>query len=180
MFNQRDLKQAVKVLEEAFRMAQKNKLDGTRCGLKLAMAYRMSGQLKKAKAIAVFTLKMMLDNREIPEHLKMLEQEDPETEAAYLSYRPLAAIRLDYLAQVYICMGEEERAMEYLNKVDQIPPCRHCAYPICYDVLITRLYLAEVRGEYSKALQLCRQAYAINPSDSEVVLTLRKLEGRIK
>lgn len=177
-FYQRDLKQAVKFLEEAFRLAQKNKLDGSRCGRMLAMAYRMTGQKKKAKVIAEHTLEMMLHMREIPEQFRKIEPEDPETEAAFLSHRPLAAIRLDHLAQVYICMGEEDRALQYLNQVEQIPPCRHCAFSCCYDVLITREYLAEIRGEYTNALRFCRQAYAINPSDQEVVLTLRVLEGR--
>lgn len=180
LFYRRDLKQAIKVLEEAFRMAQKFKFNGERCGLKLGMAYRLTGDLKKAKAIAVFTRKMMLHSREIPEHLKELEQEDPETEAVYISHRPLAAIRMDDLAQIYICMGDAERAIQYLDQVDRIPPCRHCAFPVCYDILITKLYLAECRGERNKALQLCRQAYAINPTDPEVVMTLRRLEGRIK
>lgn len=177
-FYQRKLKQAIRYLEEAFRLAQKHGLNFDITGRRLAIAYLLSGQRNKAKAMAEKTMKELICANHVPKEFIQQETEQPETEEAYLSYRPLAPQRLDRIAQIYICLGDEKRCLEYLEQANNVPRCRSCGYAVCYDSMITRAILAEVRGDIPKAISLYRQAVAINPIDEEVVLALNALLQR--
>lgn len=179
-YYQRNLKQAIRYLEEGFRLAQKYDLDMDVVGRRLAMSYLLSGQRSKAKTVAKKTMESILRECRVPEELKRQEAENPETEQAYLSYRPYAPQRLDRFAQIYMCLGDERKALYYLDMAGKVPRCRSCAYGTCYDAMITRACLAEIKGDIPAAIQLYRQAVAINPADEEVVLTLKALEERLK
>ncbi|MCM1496197.1 MAG: tetratricopeptide repeat protein [Bacteroides sp.] len=177
-YYQRNLKQAIHHLEEAVKLAQKYEIDIDIAGRRLAVAYLLTGQQKKAKDMAAITMKALICANHVPAELKQQEAEDPETVSAYLSYRPLAPQRLDRMAQMYLCLGDEKHSLECLERIKDIPRCRSCSYAVCYDSMITRALLAEVQGNLSSAIRLYEQALVINPGDEEVVLTLDALRRK--
>lgn len=177
-FYQRNLKLAIHYLEEAVKLAKKYDLDMDIAGRRLAVAYLLNGQSKKANDMAKITMKALVCENHVPEKLKQQEPEDPETVSAYLSHRPLAPQRLDRMAQVYLCLGDEQRCMEYLEQIKDIPRCRSCSYAVCYDSMITHAIVAEVKGDIDTAIRLYEQAIVINPGDEEVVLTLNALKQK--
>lgn len=178
-FYQRELKTAIRYLEEAFKMAQKNGLDFEITGRRLAVAYLLMGQNNKAQTMARKTMEELICGNHLPAELKQKEAEDPETEFAFVSFRPLAPQRIDRIAQIYLCLGDMKRAEQYLEQIEQIPRCRNCSYAVCYDSWITRAFLAEVNGDIPEAVRLYRQAMTVNPGDEEVVLTLKALERKM-
>lgn len=177
-FYHRELKKAIRYLEDAWKLAKKHGLYLTRVGIHLADAYYMCNQWAKARAIAKDTLNFMLTDNHVPTDLKNAEPENPESLKYYLSYRPLAPLRLFETAQLYIAMDELDKAEQLLEQGYKVPRCRHCTYGKCCDVLMIRAFLEEVKGNKEEAIRLYEQAQEINPSDTEPALTLDALRNR--
>lgn len=177
-FYHRELKASVKCLEEAVKIARKNGLDYTRAGTHLANAYYMHKQYVKAANIAKMTMADMVRENHVPQRLKALESEDPESLEYYLSYRPLAPLRMFRVALLYIGMGELDKAEKMLTECCQVPRCRHCAFKTCYDAILIRANIEEIRGNIEEAIRLYETAQEINPSDLEPTLTLDVLRNR--
>lgn len=179
-FFQRDLKNAIKYLEEAMKLAEKKSLASEWVGRHLARAYMLAGQKEKAKVQAKKTLEAFLKSNHIPEELKRKEPENPETIEYFLDYRSRTPQRLDTIAQLFICMGDFQRASQYLARISQVPRCRSCSFATCYDSYITHAFLAEVQGDIPRAIQIYEKALVVNPGDSEVVLALWALKKKKK
>lgn len=177
-FFQRDLKNAIRYLEEALKLAEKKSLPVEWIGRHLARAYILAGQKEKARAMAERTLEAFLKSNHIPEALKQQESENPETIEYFLSYRSRTPQRLDTIAQLFICMGDIPKASQYLARIDQVPRCRSCSYATCYDSYITYAFLAEVQGDIPRAIQIYEKALLVNPGDEEVVLALFALRKK--
>lgn len=172
----RKLKQAISYLEEAYKWERQHAISSLDAGRRLATAYMLAGKNEKAARLAQIIRREMIIANQIPEDLKRQEAEDPETEDAFLSYRQLAPMRLDEMAQVYICMGRFVRARKYMEQARKIPKCRNCSHGgICYDSLITEAYLAEIQGDIPSAIRCLEAAKKTNPKDEEVILGLMAL-----
>lgn len=179
-FFRRELKQAVKFLEKAVKIAVAHHFYYAWAGRNLALSYMLLHQPGKAKAMAAQTMEMMMRGEKIPFGLLEREPEDPQTERAYLSYRPLAASRLNQFALFHACMGNWERAEEYEKKSEQIPMCRNCGYGACSDAFLTLAYFAEIRGDIAKAIEWYKQTLKYNPADEEAKLIIQTLQKKIE
>ena len=178
-FYQRDLKQAAKYLEEAVKIAVKYDFYYAWEGRTLALAYKMMNLHDKARAMASQTMESMILSNHIPKKLRDQESENPETEFAFLSYRPLAASRLNQFGLFHLCMGDWDRAVQYAQKSQGIPKCKGCAHEICSDALLTLAYIAEIQGDLPKALELYKQTLKYNPTDEEAMMTIQTLQKRL-
>ncbi|MBQ8147184.1 MAG: tetratricopeptide repeat protein [Lachnospiraceae bacterium] len=174
----RDLKQAVKYYEQVIQIAERNNLTFDSCGRSLARLYYLLGHKDKARIMAQKAMQSELKEKQIPEEYKKLETEDPESEAYYLSFRPYAAMRLEHFAELYFCMGDEARALQYLDQVGRIPRCKHCSFKECYEVLIARGFIAEAKGDIAGAIRYYEQARQVFPADREIALLLRVLKNK--
>lgn len=177
-FYHRELKKAIRYLEEAWKLAKKHGLYFTRVGIHLSSAYYMNKQWAKAQAVAKDTLYYMRTDNHIPEDLKRAEPEDPEALKYYLSYRPLAPLRLFQTAELFIAMGELDKAEQMLQQGSRVPRCRHCTYGVCCDALMIQARIEEIKGNIDEAIRLFEKAQEINPSDTEPALTLDVLRNR--
>ena len=177
-FYQRNLKKAIHYLEESWKLAQKSEDIYTDYGRHLAMAYVLSGQRKKAYLLANTIMNETFRQDPILEKWVKQEPEDPESEATYLSYLPRAAAQLYELADLHFCLGDEKRAMEYLDRIGQTPACSHCPFSVCYDAFITRAFWEEANGNIEGAINFYRQALQFNPIDEQVIITLQTLERK--
>ena len=82
------------------------------------------------------------------------------------------------VALLYIGMGELDKAEKMLTECCQVPRCRHCAFKTCYDAILIRANIEEIRGNIEEAIRLYETAQEINPSDLEPTLTLDVLRNR--
>lgn len=177
-FYHRECKKALPYLEDAWKLAKKHGLYCVKVGVTLSKSYYMCKQWAKARAIAKDTLNYMLKDNHVPAELKNKEPEDPESIQYFLSYRPLAPLRLFNTAELFIAMGELEKAGQMLNRGGKVPRCRHCTYGECCDTLMIQAFLEEIKGNIKEAIRLYEKAQQINPSDIEPALSLDVLRSR--
>lgn len=176
-FYHKEYAKAKQYLEEAWTLAKKHGFYRTKVGIHLAETYYWCKQWSKAREVAQDTLNYMITGNHIPEALKNAEPENPESLQYYLSYRPLAPLRLFETAQLYIAMGDLDMAEQLLNQGCQAPRCYQCAHAVCCDVMMIRAHLEEARGNIDEAIRLLEQAQQINPSDREPALALDALRN---
>lgn len=179
-FYHRELRKAIKYLEEAWNLAKENDLEWTRIGIRLSNAYYIRRQKDKAGAMANATMSYMLNSNHIPQKLKADERETPESPHYYLSYRPLAPLRTFEMAELYVSLGDLDRAWRMLESCQKMPRCRHCAFGICYDAWLIMANIEEIKGNLPRAIELYKKAQQINPSDIEPMLTLDALHSKRK
>jgi tetratricopeptide (TPR) repeat protein len=120
----------------------------------------------------------MITSNHIPLKLKEAEPENPETIQSYLSYRPLAPLRMFEAAQLYISMGELDKAERLLHQCQQVPRCRHCEFGECCDGRMIQAFLEELKGNEKEAIRLYEIAQQIDPSDIEPALALDALRNK--
>jgi tetratricopeptide (TPR) repeat protein len=174
----RELKRAIRYLENAWKIERKHGLSYIRTGIHLSNAYYASKQWKKAYAVAKETMNYMITSNHIPLKLKEAEPENPETIQSYLSYRPLAPLRMFEAAQLYISMGELDKAERLLHQCQQVPRCRHCEFGECCDGRMIQAFLEELKGNEKEAIRLYEIAQQIDPSDIEPALALDALRNK--
>lgn len=179
-FYHREMRKAVKYLEEAWRISTQYDLERTRIGIRLSNAYYMRGQKKMAETVANETMKYMLQSNHAPQKLRADEQEEPDTLEYYLSYRPLAPLRTFETAELLISLGDLDKAMQMLETCLTLPRCRHCAFGICYDAWLIMANIEEMRGNLKRAVELYEKAMKVNPHDIEPMLTLDALRSEKK
>lgn len=179
-FYHRELRKAIKYLEEAWKIDKQNDFERTRVGIHLSNAYYFRRQMDKAGALAKETMGYMLNSRHIPQKLKSDEQESPESLHYYLSYRPLAPLRTFEIAELYISLGDMDRAWRMLEECLKAPRCRHCSFGVCYDAWLIMANIEEIRGNIPHAIELYKKAMEINPCDIEPMLTLDALRSKKK
>jgi tetratricopeptide (TPR) repeat protein len=174
----RELKRAIRYLEDAWKLGRKHGLDYERTGIHLSNAYYMSRQWAKARTVAKETMNRLLTGNHIPAKLKEAETENPETVKYYLSYRPLAPLRMFEIAQLYISLGELDKAQQLLRQCQKVPRCRHCEQSACGDAYMIQAFIEELRGNIAEAIRLYEVAQEISPSDIEPILALDALRNR--
>ncbi len=96
---------------------------------------------------------------------------------AELKEEPESAQLLECIGDVYLEMGEIEKAKEYLTKaLDRAPWCRQCSSDRCHEALYDLGKLYEKLGDMEKALDYYKQALDAYPEEryQEAVERLEK------
>ena len=87
----------------------------------------------------------------------------------YLSYQPYHSRRLCELGWMYICLGEIEKGLTFLEEMERCR-CRECEYKGCCESFRNRGFYYEAIGEYEKALECYEKVLELNPEDMECTL----------
>lgn len=133
----------------------------------LALACMLAGKKKAAAKYAKRCLNVLLQKQ--PAIRKVAEfTYGKRNEDYYIhSFEGKNAYRFKLLAQLYLCMGETERAMKLLDEAEAAPLCIDCQHQQCYDALLIRGYAAEIAGNREEARKYFQKAISICPSDRE-------------
>ena len=194
LFYARQLKQARKYLERA--RGFHTRLGSRKSGYlrNLALTYKMLGNgkvsimelpihpkeysplrareyPKVAAEYARMRIQRMLKNVNRPEEIRKKYGSMLETEEYYLhSYECDNPLRYKDLAEMYLCMGDTEKTVRYLEEGGKCNLCLSCRYQECYDIILTRAYQAEFAGDREQAAKLFAEALRICPTDTECTL----------
>ena len=93
----------------------------------------------------------------------------------YLSYQPYRSRRLCELGWMYICLGETEKGLNFLEEMERCR-CRECEYKGCCESFRNRGFYYEAIGEYEKALECYEKVLELNPGDTECTLRAAKMK----
>lgn len=91
----------------------------------------------------------------------------------YIKFQPYQPIRLGKIAWLWLCLGEEERAKEAFEKMEQLQCCRDCVSKKCFEssLFLGKFYLA--KRDKKKALDYFKEALRRNPRsfDAKCIFT---------
>ena len=193
----RQLKTARKYLEKAreyYTTLGRKNLSNYRC---LALCYKLLGEGKVsvmelpanpseysplrqreygkiAAEYARMRIQLLLTQVKRPDNVLRengVNAEAMQTEEYYLhSYESDNPLRYKWIAEMHLCMGDTQLAMEQLDHIKDCTLCLSCRYQECYDCLLTRGYAAEFEGNMELAAQYYAQALKICPTDFECTL----------
>ncbi|MCM1467227.1 MAG: tetratricopeptide repeat protein [Alistipes sp.] len=126
-----------------------------------AECFYMLGNMAKAKKHAQLAL----------EHFEKSGQGSLEDYMDFPSYRP---VRMGKIAWLWLCLGDEERAVETFEKMERMQRCRDCKYGKCYEssLHLAQYYLA--KGDKAKAVSYFKEALARNQNNLEARRALMK------
>ena len=94
----------------------------------------------------------------------------------YARYTPLRACRLSGL---FLIKEGKESALKYLDMIDSCKKCEHCDFGVCVDKLERLGFLAEMDGEYEKAIEYFEEAIRFGGNDSERVSAIRECRRKL-
>lgn len=132
----------------------------------LAMAYYLWGKSEKAKKHALNAL----------EHFKKTNQGTIED---YIAYRPKQIARAGIFAKIYMCLGEDEKALYYLQMMGQANRCIDCRLGKCYEQsLFTGMYYLG-KGNLTAALAEYTETVSIHPHSIAIRLQLEYIKKKL-
>lgn len=102
------------------------------------------------------------------------------TEEEYLAFRPSRAKRLGSFSWLYMCLGDEKKAFEYLEQIDTCMVCRGCNSAKCYEYNWIRAQYYEGKGENEKALADYEEAKRRDPDTPDVDTFMKNLQKKVK
>ena len=82
------------------------------------------------------------------------------------------------MAQILFYAGKTEEAYEMLETVKDLAPCDFCNYGVCYDRFLTLARMAELSGDFPRAIELFKLARKGSSDDAEIYVALRELVGK--
>ncbi len=77
-------------------------------------------------------------------------------------------------------LGRKKEAAELALKIRKMPLCDHCRYYRCKDLEAFEMEAAELDGDHKKALELARQGHEDWPDEEDFVITMRRMERKVK
>lgn len=107
-------------------------------------------------------------------------QESGRTEEDYIGYKAYSPVRFAVFGWLYLCMGDKKKAEENFRKMEEIQPCKFCAYEKCFE---SSLYLGqfyESEGDYDRAAQLLEETLRRKPDCIEAKQNLKNVRGKSK
>ncbi len=102
-----------------------------------------------------------------------------KSEDIYLNYRPYRPARLFRHGWLYICLGETEKGLSYLNQMRECMRCKQCRHRECFE---SYLYLAiyyEAIEDYQTASQYYEKALKANPHSITAQATWEHLRKKM-
>ncbi|MCI9103441.1 MAG: tetratricopeptide repeat protein [Lachnospiraceae bacterium] len=131
----------------------------------LARAYYMMGKEKEAKKHARRSL----------EYFK----KSGRNEEDYLAFKAYAPARMASFGWIYLCLGEQEKAVKLFGGMTQVIRCKSCQYQDCFESFLYMGYVYFGQGEWEKALEQFEKAYRLNPDHNESRCAAQKLKERL-
>lgn len=127
----------------------------------IAQCFYMKGERDKAKKHAQFAI----------EYFKKTGQGTLED---YTGFQPYQPARMGTMGWLYLCLGEEEKALDMFEKMEKVQCCRDCAYKKCYEssLHLARYYFA--KGDMEKAVSFYEEAFRRNGQCDEARRALMK------
>ena len=96
----------------------------------------------------------------------------------YLNFPQAEPLRRSDVAQILFYAGKTEEAYEMLETVKDLAPCDFCNYGVCYDRFLTLARMAELSGDFPRAIELFKLARKGSSDDAEIYVALRELVGK--
>ena len=98
----------------------------------------------------------------------------------YLSFKRYSPLYLCRMSGIYIAIGEKEKAMECLERIDSCKRCGHCSYSYCVDKTDRFGMYAELDGDYEKALEYYLYGQERAGYETEKVCGIRECKKRLQ
>ena len=133
----------------------------------LALAHKLLGNDKAAAKYAKLCLKNLLQKEAAIRRVAEFTYGRRDEEYYLHSFEGKNPYRLKLLGQLYLCMGDKEKAMHLLDQAEAAPLCIDCQHQQCYDALLIRGYAAEIEGNREEAHRYFLKALTICPDDRE-------------
>lgn len=105
--------------------------------------------------------------------LKTIEKQYGSVEK-YLDFTRLTPFRLCAVSGIYFYMGKRDEFRKYLDMIDLAPRCHHCPHSSCIDKNDKLALVAELDGDYQKALELFRNGNELGGNDTERATGIRE------
>ena len=119
------------------------------------------------------------DGRKAMEHAKAaldyFEKSNQGTREDYVNYKPFAPIRLGVFGEIYLYLGDEEKATAYFQQMEKVLRCRQCRFQQCYEAKLFQADRYLAKKEYAKAIKACRETLDRNSHCNEAVSMLEFL-----
>lgn len=100
-------------------------------------------------------------------------------EADYVEYPSIAPARLRTMALLYMALGDYETCERYFEKMSEIPRCRICRRPGCYEKYYYRGIYREINHDLAGAAADYHKSRELNPNDYRANLLLNRLRKRM-
>ncbi len=95
----------------------------------------------------------------------------------FARYTPLRACRLSGL---FLIKSGKEEALRYLDMIDTCKKCEHCEFSVCVDKLERLGTMAELDGDYEKALEYFEEAIRMGGNDNERTSSIRECRKKLE
>ena len=109
------------------------------------------------------------DNKKMAEHYfneaKNAILNEYHTLEDYFEFPGYMPVRQYMLGQVYVAMGEIDKAEECLMKMTKGHKCKHCHFCECYEALLLKGLIEEKKNNLSLAKEYFTRAYKLQPND---------------
>ena len=100
-------------------------------------------------------------------------------EEHYLNYRPYRPARLMRHGWLYICLGETEKGLSFLNQMNECLRCRQCRNQTCFESYLHLAMYYEAVGQYDKAIAYYEKSVEANPVSITPRATLEHLKKKL-
>lgn len=100
-------------------------------------------------------------------------------EEHYLNYRPYRPARLMRHGWLYICLGETEKGLGFLNQMNECLRCRQCRHQTCFESYLHLAMYYEAVGQYDKAIAYYEKSVEANPVAITPRATLEHLKKKL-
>lgn len=130
----------------------------------LAMTYYRMGRYEEAERYAKASM----------DHF----QESGRSEEDYIGYKAYSPVRIAIFGWLYLCLGDKERAEESFCKMEEMQPCKFCAYKKCFESTLYRAQLYESQGDYKRAIEFLEETLQRDPICIEAKLNLENIRKK--
>lgn len=110
---------------------------------------------------------MMGDRQTARKHAKLawkyFEEAGKADEEEYAGYAPYGPINQAELGWIYLCLGDEEKARKYFERMDQGLRCKQCRYQKCFESSLYLGDLLRLQGDTQGAREAYEETLRRNP-----------------
>ncbi|MCI8410492.1 MAG: tetratricopeptide repeat protein [Lachnospiraceae bacterium] len=125
-----------------------------------AFAFYMMKRFDEAKDHAELSLKAL--------------QKIYDNEEDYYNYTPYSPVRLSIIGQLYMILGDADKALLLFSRMNSGLRCKGCRYPGCYEYQLYLGHFYNIKGEKDNALLHYKKAIELNPHCDMAKIELEK------
>ena len=162
----RDYKKTISYLKKALKFCD-NPKTSMNIATNIAKCYYMLGSNKKSEKYANLAL-------------QYLHAHTTATVEEFVSYKPTAPYELIDIAWIYICLGQKEVGLNYLERITTLHPCKGCRHKKCFERDLALGYFYESQKDIQKALYHYKEVLKVNTHDTTAKLAIATLQKNNK